>query len=37
MISLPYIERKLEENNVKEKTPVDELIDLVGDNIIEYK
>ena len=30
-------ERKLEENNVKEKTPVDELIDLVGDNIIEYK
>lgn len=30
-------ERKLEENNAKEKTPVDELIDLVGDNIIEYK
>ena len=30
-------ERKSEENNLKEKTPVDELIDLVGDNIIEYK
>lgn len=30
-------ERKLEENNEIKKTPVDELIDLVGDNIIEYK
>ena len=30
-------ERKSEENNLKEKTPVDELIDLVGENIIEYK
>ena len=30
-------ERKIEENNIKEKTPVDELIDLVGDSLIEYK
>ena len=30
-------ERKVEENNIKEKTPVDELIDLVGDSLIEYK
>ena len=30
-------ERKIESNDLKEKTPVDELIDLVGDSIIEYK
>lgn len=30
-------ERKVEEDNEKEKTPVDELIDLVGDSLIEYK
>ena len=30
-------ERKIEENKKQEKTPVDELIDLVGDSLIEYK
>ena len=30
-------ERKKEENTKIEKTPVDELIDLVGDSLIEYK
>ena len=30
-------ERKVEENTKIEKTPVDELIDLVGDSLIEYK
>ena len=30
-------ERKVEENAKIEKTPVDELIDLVGDSLIEYK
>ena len=30
-------ERKVEENEKIEKTPVDELIDLVGDSLIEYK
>lgn len=30
-------ERKIEENEKIEKTPVDELIDLVGDSLIEYK
>ena len=30
-------ERKIEENEIIEKTPVDELIDLVGDSLIEYK
>ena len=30
-------ERKVDENTKKEKTPVDELIDLVGDSLIEYK
>ena len=30
-------ERKIEENTKIEKTPVDELIDLVGDSLIEYK
>ena len=30
-------ERKVEENKKIEKTPVDELIDLVGDSLIEYK
>ena len=30
-------ERKVDENTEKEKTPVDELIDLVGDSLIEYK
>ena len=30
-------ERKVEENVKIEKTPVDELIDLVGDSLIEYK
>ena len=30
-------ERKKEENTKQEKTPVDELIDLVGDSLIEYK
>jgi len=30
-------ERKVEENEKIEKTPVDELIDLVGDSFIEYK
>ena len=30
-------ERKVEENVKQEKTPVDELIDLVGDSLIEYK
>lgn len=29
--------RKIEENDKLEKTPVDELIDLVGDSLIEYK
>ena len=30
-------ERKVDENKKIEKTPVDELIDLVGDSLIEYK
>ena len=30
-------EKKIEENTKIEKTPVDELIDLVGDSLIEYK
>ena len=30
-------ERKVDENTKIEKTPVDELIDLVGDSLIEYK
>ena len=30
-------ERKVDENEKIEKTPVDELIDLVGDSLIEYK
>jgi hypothetical protein len=29
--------RKIEEKDKIEKTPVDELIDLVGDSLIEYK